>query len=181
MIPFDEWPDEFFPTNCWGVVYIMSQYVRNKLIQVENHWFDITARIQTRTIRTNMPGIRCPLIPIQVYNIVTLVILLLYQSAQGLATRIFISETLWEKISLVNVTQTPCYRCMRAATTGSSGWTTSLWRECWQRRRTWATATSATSSLSMKTGMKRLVCLSVYISDLITFYKDWYKEVNRET
>ena len=40
VIPFDEWPDEFFPTNCWGVVYIMSQYVRNKLIQVGNHWFD---------------------------------------------------------------------------------------------------------------------------------------------
>ena len=57
VIPFDEWPDEFFPTNCWGVVYIMSQYVRNKLIQVENHWFDITARIQARTIRTNMLGI----------------------------------------------------------------------------------------------------------------------------
>jgi len=34
VIPFDEWPDEFFPTNCWGVVYIMSQYVRNKLLQV---------------------------------------------------------------------------------------------------------------------------------------------------
>ena len=35
VIPFDEWPDEFFPTNCWGVVYIMSQFVRNKLIQVK--------------------------------------------------------------------------------------------------------------------------------------------------
>ena len=34
MIPYDEWPDEFFPTNCWGVVYIMSHLVRNKLLQV---------------------------------------------------------------------------------------------------------------------------------------------------
>jgi len=34
VIPYDEWPDEFFPTNCWGVVYIMSHLVRNKLLQV---------------------------------------------------------------------------------------------------------------------------------------------------
>ena len=34
VIPFDEWPDEFFPTNCWGVVYIMSNFVRNKLLHV---------------------------------------------------------------------------------------------------------------------------------------------------
>ena len=51
VIPFDEWPDEFFPTNCWGVVYIMSQFVRNKLIQVkiwkyQLHW----------TLRSFLPG-----------------------------------------------------------------------------------------------------------------------------
>lgn len=34
VIPFEEWPDEFFPTNCWGVVYIMSSAVRNKLLKV---------------------------------------------------------------------------------------------------------------------------------------------------
>jgi len=33
VIPFEEWPDEFFPTNCWGVVYIMSAAVRNKLLK----------------------------------------------------------------------------------------------------------------------------------------------------
>ena len=36
VIPFEEWPDEFFPTNCWGVVYIMSSVVRNKLLKVNN-------------------------------------------------------------------------------------------------------------------------------------------------
>ena len=36
VIPFEEWPDEFFPTNCWGVVYIMSDFVRNKLLKVKN-------------------------------------------------------------------------------------------------------------------------------------------------
>ena len=40
VIPFDEWPDEFFPTNCWGVVYIMSQFVRNKLLQVRHNKFE---------------------------------------------------------------------------------------------------------------------------------------------
>ena len=34
MIPYEEWPDEYFPTNCWGVVYIMSKHVRNKLLKV---------------------------------------------------------------------------------------------------------------------------------------------------
>ena len=34
VIPYDEWPDEYFPTNCWGVVYIMSEFVRNKLLKV---------------------------------------------------------------------------------------------------------------------------------------------------
>ena len=36
VIPFEEWPDEFFPTNCWGVVYIMSDFVRNKLLKVKS-------------------------------------------------------------------------------------------------------------------------------------------------
>jgi hypothetical protein len=34
VIPFEEWQDEYFPTNCWGVVYIMSSEVRDNLIQV---------------------------------------------------------------------------------------------------------------------------------------------------
>jgi hypothetical protein len=34
VIPFDEWPGEYFPTNCWGVVYIMSSLVRDKLLKV---------------------------------------------------------------------------------------------------------------------------------------------------
>ena len=47
-------------------------------------------------------------------------------------------------------------RCLRAATMGSFGWTTCLWLECWLRRPTSATATSATSSPSTRTGMRRL-------------------------
>ena len=46
VIPYDEWPDEFFPTNCWGVVYIMSSLVRNKLLQVR---FIILAKRQIRS------------------------------------------------------------------------------------------------------------------------------------
>jgi hypothetical protein len=34
VIPFEEWQDEYFPTNCWGVVYIMSSEVRDNLIKV---------------------------------------------------------------------------------------------------------------------------------------------------
>ena len=34
VIPFDEWADEYFPTNCWGVVYIFSSYVRDKILEV---------------------------------------------------------------------------------------------------------------------------------------------------
>ena len=41
VIPYDEWPDEYFPTNCWGVVYIMSEFVRNKLLKVKK----LSARI----------------------------------------------------------------------------------------------------------------------------------------
>ncbi|XP_023322211.1 beta-1,3-galactosyltransferase 2 [Eurytemora carolleeae] len=34
VIPFDEWDEEYFPTNCWGVVYIFSSHVRDKLLEV---------------------------------------------------------------------------------------------------------------------------------------------------
>jgi hypothetical protein len=36
VIPFEEWQDEYFPTNCWGVVYIMSSEVRDNLIKVSH-------------------------------------------------------------------------------------------------------------------------------------------------
>jgi len=33
VIPYDEWPKEFFPRNCWGVIAIYPDTVRNKLIE----------------------------------------------------------------------------------------------------------------------------------------------------
>ena len=56
VIPFEEWPDEFFPTNCWGVVYIMSDFVRNKLLKV----FKTSKRNKQNNFVTphKLPGVR---------------------------------------------------------------------------------------------------------------------------
>ena len=64
-------------------------------------------------------------------------------------------------------------RSLRAATMGSFGWTTCLWLECWLRRPTSATATSATSSPSTRTGMRRLALKEKVVVYQIVFWNGY--------
>ena len=111
VIPFDEWPDEFFPTNCWGVVYIMSQFVRNKLIQVEIEMFGDRQKV-------------CSVLQIKLYTskaFNSMTTMLGSTSPYQLLLH-FITFSCSQSSSEATI----LFRFMRAVTMGSFVWTTSL-------------------------------------------------------
>ena len=95
-----------------------------------------------------------------------------YQFWVGLDKMIWKSVHHWRNFCPI-VFLTIFSRSLRAATMGSFGWTTCLWLECWLRRPTSATATSATSSPSTRTGMRRLALKEKVVVYQIVFWNGY--------